>query len=403
MATSTKVTVDKAYFDALLPYVTYACNAVVTDLQLQHTSARGRDPLDPGDVILPTATYDGLGGVTETTLQLLISHTEDSAPVEYGEPGVATISWADDSRPDLPSPKHIEHHSRTPGEPTKSSMRYRDPATTSHTHFNRDGPGFRCDSRNGNELSAIGDDAPSEDGDDETLNDDATGVNRTTDNRTLYFCGFPEGTTYEDVLSIISGGKVVNINMRSERSATATLFDGAAAYLSWATRNGIYIRSKRISVRWADRQYQLSNHVAKNVANGATRNVIVHSAQERGLTEPQIRADMEHIHNLVVIKVTFHRGSAVVSMNSVHNALFARTCMLSRSTYKGCKVEFYPDECNLPLPVRTQPGIPPSKRSARKQDTVTNRFDLLGITDNSDDSGMDKSTHEHSDSDTGPP
>jgi hypothetical protein len=39
---------------------------------------------------------------------------------------------------------------------------------------------------------------------------------------------------------------------------------------------------------------------------------------------------MDHIHNLVVIKVEFLGASCYIKTNSVHNAMFARTCMMSR-------------------------------------------------------------------------
>lgn len=44
-----------------------------------------------------------------------------------------------------------------------------------------------------------------------------------------------------------------------------------------------------------------------------------------------IKDDLEHIHNLVVIKVEFLGGSCYIKTNSVHNAMFARSCMMSRA------------------------------------------------------------------------
>lgn len=60
---------------------------------------------------------------------------------------------------------------------------------------------------------------------------------------------------------------------------------------------------------------------------GATRNMVVRSTNTRH-TEESIRADLEHIHNLVVINVKFTGQDAHISTNSVHNAMFARTCMM---------------------------------------------------------------------------
>lgn len=93
----------------------------------------------------------------------------------------------------------------------------------------------------------------------------------------------------------------------------------------------------QIEVKWADRQYRLNGHIYNKILGGATRNIIVHNAVSNGLTEASIRADMDHIHNLDIIDVQYRNDDAYVSTNSVHNALFARTCMMSRTAYKGCK------------------------------------------------------------------
>jgi len=68
------------------------------------------------------------------------------------------------------------------------------------------------------------------------------------------------------------------------------------------------------------------------------------------LNEQTIRDDMEHIHNLVILDININGADVYVSTNSIRNALFARTCMMSRLSYKGLRVDWYPDECAAPLP-----------------------------------------------------
>lgn len=155
----------------------------------------------------------------------------------------------------------------------------------------------------------------------------------------------------------------------------------------------------QVEVRWAERQYTLNSHVNNKIANGATRNILIRFAERNGLTETRIREDMEHICNFVIVDITFRDGHAYMSSNSVHNALFARTCMMSRRSYKGCKIEFYPDECDVPLPVRTQ-SIPVATKEPRKQSvTQLNRFDLLNIDDNH--SSTDEEDRDYRDSQIG--
>ena len=67
---------------------------------------------------------------------------------------------------------------------------------------------------------------------------------------------------------------------------------------------------------------------------GATRNLVVHGYDNRH-TEDVVRDDLEHIHNLVVVKVEFIGGNCYIGLNSVHNAIYARQCMLSRLQVKS--------------------------------------------------------------------
>ena len=101
---------------------------------------------------------------------------------------------------------------------------------------------------------------------------------------------------------------------------------------------------------------------------------------------------MDHIHNLVIIDVIFRTGDAFVELNSIHNSLFARTCMMSRAAYKGMRIEWYPDECSQPLPktryVPRKENRAPSP--AQKPPVAVNRFHMLGIDGTDDDSSEDE-------------
>lgn len=70
-----------------------------------------------------------------------------------------------------------------------------------------------------------------------------------------------------------------------------------------------------------------ASQVANKVGIGATRNLVIRNASPKH-TEEMIREDLEHIHNLVVISVRVTGASVHISTNSVHNAMFARTCMM---------------------------------------------------------------------------
>jgi hypothetical protein len=93
------------------------------------------------------------------------------------------------------------------------------------------------------------------------------------------------------------------------------------------------------------------------------------------VTAAHIKDHLDHIHNLVVVDIVFRNGDAYVSTNSIHNALFARTCMMSRTLYKGLRIEHFADECAGPLRhVKSHVLTPPV---ALKSKSITNTYAIL--------------------------
>ncbi|KAK3068751.1 hypothetical protein LTR53_013435, partial [Teratosphaeriaceae sp. CCFEE 6253] len=348
------------------------------------------------------------GGITAETLDLLVAGADSSD--HRKDSGSNTNAWADDSGDH--SPYQDRQSSQFNPSASIGATPWRQPGTAasfnlapgSGPYHNGQGqsrqgasgltvPGFCRQASYGAPPSSVPDDGAFDEvgsAADEGINlpSDATaGPPPAQERRTLYFAGLSDRTTHADLLSILKGGKLLSVNLRGERSATVTFLDGAADFLAWAKRNDLYLHAKRIDVRWAERQFRLNGHIHHKILNGATRNLLVRGALAHGLTETRIREDMEHIHNLVVIGVAYRGDDAHVSTNSVHNALFARTCMLSRAAYKGCKVEFARDGCDAPLPVpvskTTAPPLPQASR--KKKAPFANRFDVIGM-DGEDDS-----------------
>ncbi|TKA70435.1 hypothetical protein B0A55_07892 [Friedmanniomyces simplex] len=399
MASLEKVTVDKAYFDALLRRADF------------HTSAQIYGRPEPPHVSISKAEYDSLcrtsrefellkaalfqGGITAETIGLLISGVDTTE--QRKDSGSLTNAWAYDFSSQVPL--HGQPSSQPHSSDFDRGMPWRQPATfnvapgsgpfqngnglSMQTSSNLRVPALSRQVSYGAQSSvpdeAAFDDAGSipEEGTHHRTNNAGSQANQ--ERRTLYFAGLSDRTTYRDLLSVIKGGRLLGVNLRSERSATVTFLDGAAEFLAWAKRNDIYLHSKRLEVRWAERQYRLNGHIHNKILNGATRNIMVHNAHVNGLTESRIREDMEHIHNLVIIDVTFRNGDAYISTNSVHNALFARTCMMSRTTYKGCKVEFLRDECDVPLPAPAYRSRAPPPQPSKKKVAMANRFDIINM------------------------
>ncbi|KAF1921154.1 hypothetical protein BDU57DRAFT_509795 [Ampelomyces quisqualis] len=194
------------------------------------------------------------------------------------------------------------------------------------------------------------------------------------DKRTVLITNLSGHTTHKDLAGIVRGGRLLDIFIRNDHTATVSFVEGAANFLAYAKRTDVYLNTKRLEFRWADRHFHVPSHVSTKIANGATRNLVVRGGASK-LNEAQVRDHLEHIHNLVVVDVAFRNGDVYISTNSIHNALFARTCMMSRTAYKGLRIEYYADECAGPLP-RIKPRVP-TPPTALKPKSITNTFAVL--------------------------
>ena len=135
--------------------------------------------------------------------------------------------------------------------------------------------------------------------------------------------------------------------------------------------------------------------MAHKIGVGATRNLVIRNITSE-ITDNRLREDLDHIHNLGIIYISFADGNAYLSLNSIHNALFAKSCMMSRAIYKGFRIDWYPDECAQPLPRPQKAQKTDSGVSAPKKPQPVNRFQMLmnedGTEDNSDDQDVDDTT-----------
>lgn len=67
------------------------------------------------------------------------------------------------------------------------------------------------------------------------------------DQRTVHIANLPERATHKDLVGIIRGGRLLDIFIRNDRSATVSFVEGAADFLVHAKRNDIYLHTKRVS------------------------------------------------------------------------------------------------------------------------------------------------------------
>ena len=128
----------------------------------------------------------------------------------------------------------------------------------------------------------------------------------------------------------------------------------------------------------------MPGHVAHKIERfGASRNLIIRFPKA-DVTPESVSKDLEHVHLLEVVDITtISGGHLIVSLNDINLAVIARTCMSSRLTYKGSRIEFHPDECMEPLPSIVKKTLPcVQSESAKKkmaQMASLNRFEALSL------------------------
>ncbi|KAH8683343.1 hypothetical protein BGZ60DRAFT_480633 [Tricladium varicosporioides] len=393
------VTLDKAYFETLLRRAQFHTSGVDFTTPVDVPTVTIPKP-DHDNLLIATREYANLrrnlfaGGIAEETLAVLIK--DDTATNGNGDSTMLS-AMGDTSTSEAFLTQHPASTIQGNGgqdytfgrnanyTPRNLDLRQRD-TNGLHNHstdefsYMQDGQDGFYDEGSGN-------------------NDSQTKSHRQQYDkfakRTIQLANLPDSTTHADLVDVVRGGMLLDIYLRThDRTASVSFLEEAHAqeFFRYVKRHDLYIRGKRIEIRWNDRQFILPGHVANKIAIGATRNLVIQNCNPRH-TEEGIRDDLEHIHNLVVIKIVFSGQNAYISTNSVHNAMFARTCMMSRATYKGSKIEWDSDECATPLerPKPQQENVAPKKK---RDAPVMNRFQLLNMED--EDGSLEDDEHDTS-------
>ncbi|KAL4807141.1 hypothetical protein BDV18DRAFT_159360 [Aspergillus unguis] len=307
------------------------------------------------------------GGLSQETLDVII----------YGAPQALSNSHENGN------PNPAKHHvtSKEHSQPTV-------PQSQPHDHYS-----FAAEIEEDEEVEEDDhtlEDSHSDERDDYGGSSRSASSSPQAEQRTVLIRGLPDKVTHRDIVEAVKGGAILHIYVWGrDRTASVSFVEETAAqdFISHSRTYGLYVADKRVEVFWNDRQFYLPPFVRSKISNGASRNLVIYNVNPN-ITEGLIRKDMEHIHNLIVISVKFKLGNAYISTNSVHNALFARSCMMSRLTYKGMKIAFYPDECAEPL-VRTLTAPKRNAPVTKKPAPLLNRFHLLSI-DGSEDEGNEE-------------
>lgn len=331
------------------------------------------------------------GGIAHETLEVLIHGNQDVGGHNdygfYGDPNSAGIGHSTTNQFLDPSTRINPSNSRAPVTPVHSRHTSKSPSSK-----------LLADRKGSSQH-------PGNSGYDEVYFPDGTEIDERVsshvprseqpsmprmDQRTIILRNLADRTTHRDIVNFVRGGMLLDVYFRyADKSANVSFVHGAAAqeFMAYMKRNEVYLHGRIVAFAWSDRQYTMPNYIANKIGIGATRNLVIRRLYPK-ITENRIREDLDHIHNLVIIDLFFANGDAYLSLSSVRSSLFARTCMMSRVTYKGLQIEWYPDECALPLPQTPTPmkkeKVPPSDSNGK---LMVNRFQLLNMDEGATEDG----------------
>ena len=69
------------------------------------------------------------------------------------------------------------------------------------------------------------------------------------DQRTIVLSNLSDRATYKDVTNILRGGRLLDVYIRSDRTAIVSFVEGAADFMAYAKKNDVYMHAKRVSRR----------------------------------------------------------------------------------------------------------------------------------------------------------
>ncbi|OAL49368.1 hypothetical protein IQ07DRAFT_600395 [Pyrenochaeta sp. DS3sAY3a] len=368
------VTIGKTYFESLLKKAEFHSSEPDFGFSTSRLNHVTIPKIEHENLLQASKEYDLLkqalfrGGLTHETLETLLE----------GEFSASNAPAQDNTRRLAPS-----------GQP--STLSTDSSPSLGNTETSKEGPRARPYTSQrvvSYETQSSTEESP-EDVEDENQDDTFPQYIPLHDQRTIHIRNLPERTTHKDLVEIIRGGRLLDIYIRTDRTATVSFVEGAAEFLAYTKRNDIYLHTRRLEFRWGDRQFRVPSHISHKITkSGATRNLVLRGVAGK-VSEDEIRGHLDHIHNLVVISIYFKNGDAYVSTNSIHNAQYARTCMLSRSVYKGVQIDYFDDECAAPTPR----SIPRARHSdvptSMAHMSITNQYAVLD-TDTEDGSDEDQ-------------
>jgi len=172
--------------------------------------------------------------------------------------------------------------------------------------------------------------------------------------RTIYIGNLPNGTTYEELLNHVRGGKLDNVKIFEDKNYAFVTFveaSSAVAFYQSATLRRITIHNQDAKIGWG-KPVQISPNILLAVQNNASRNIFIGNLDET-ITESYLEKEFSQFGPIDVIKVLPEKRIAFVHMTSIAAALKAIQTFQNEKRWIDHRINYGNDRCALPVKLKT--------------------------------------------------
>jgi len=172
--------------------------------------------------------------------------------------------------------------------------------------------------------------------------------------RTVYIGNLPSGTTYEELLNHVRGGKLDNVKIFEDKNYAFVTFveaSSAVAFYQSATLRRITIHNQDAKIGWG-KPVQISPNILLAVQNNATRNIFIGNLDET-ITKSYLEKEFSQFGPIDVIKVLPEKRIAFVHMTSIAAAMKAIQTFQNEKRWIDHRINYGNDRCALPVKLKT--------------------------------------------------
>jgi len=172
--------------------------------------------------------------------------------------------------------------------------------------------------------------------------------------RTVYIGNLPNGTTYEELLNHVRGGKLDNAKIFEDKNYAFVTFveaSSAVAFYQSATLRRITIHNQDAKIGWG-KPVQISPNILLAVQNNATRNIFIGNLDET-ITQEYLEKEFSQFGPIDVIKVLPEKRIAFVHMTSIAAAMKAIQTFQNEKRWIDHRINYGNDRCALPVKLKT--------------------------------------------------